>query len=123
MNHPVPFQCFCRTLGLVFQSENFSYNHYNNYMMDSWSYLNNPVPEPNHPKHRLHPADNFAALTMLQEHCKVNAVQFKPDIFSFSHKPNFSCVDVCFGYFLQNQKEQKGATFTRASNICKPVER
>lgn len=65
---------FCRTLGLVFQSENFSYNHYNNYIMDSWSYLNNPVPEPNHPKHRLHPADNFAALTMLQEHCKVNTV-------------------------------------------------
>ncbi|XP_037551406.1 grainyhead-like protein 3 homolog [Nematolebias whitei] len=80
------------TLGLVFQSENFSYNHYNNYIMDSWSYLNNPVPEPNHPKHRLHPADNFAALTMLQEHCK-------------------------------NQKEQKGAIFTRTNNICKPVER
>ncbi|XP_013870799.1 grainyhead-like protein 3 homolog [Austrofundulus limnaeus] len=80
------------TLGLVFQSENFNYNNYNNYIMDSWSYLNTPVPEPNHSKPRLNPEDNFTALTMLHEHCK-------------------------------NQKEQKVAAFSRANNICKPVER
>lgn len=45
-------------------------------MMDSWSYLNNPVSEPNHSKSRLNPEDNFAALTMLHEHCKVNRVEF-----------------------------------------------
>ncbi|XP_041827061.1 grainyhead-like protein 3 homolog [Melanotaenia boesemani] len=63
------------TLGLVFQSENFSYNHYTNYMMESWSYLDNPVSEPNHSKPRLHPEDNLAALTMLQEQCRSQKVQ------------------------------------------------
>ncbi|XP_017265306.1 grainyhead-like protein 3 homolog [Kryptolebias marmoratus] len=58
------------TLGLVFQSENFSYNPYNNYLMDSWPYLNNPVSDPNLAKPRLHPGDNLAALTMLHEHCR-----------------------------------------------------
>ncbi|XP_072221028.1 grainyhead-like protein 3 homolog [Leuresthes tenuis] len=58
------------TLGLVFQSENFSCNHYTNYMMDSWSYLDSPVPEQNNSKPRLHPGDNIAALTMLQEQCR-----------------------------------------------------
>lgn len=58
------------TLGLVFQSENFNYNRYTNYIMDSWSYLENPVPEPNHSKPRLHPGDDLAALTMLYEQCK-----------------------------------------------------
>ncbi|XP_049451369.1 grainyhead-like protein 3 homolog [Epinephelus fuscoguttatus] len=58
------------TLGLVFQSENFNYNRYNNYVMDSWSYLDSPVPEQNHPKPRLHPGDDLTALTMLYEQCK-----------------------------------------------------
>ncbi|XP_071354007.1 grainyhead-like protein 3 homolog [Trachinotus anak] len=58
------------TLGLVFQSENFNYNHYTNYIMDSWSYLESPVPDPNHSKPRLHPGDDLAALTMLYEQCK-----------------------------------------------------
>lgn len=57
-----------RTLGLVIQSENFNYNHYTNYIMDSWSYVENPVPEQ---KPRLHPGDDLAALTMLYEQCKV----------------------------------------------------
>lgn len=39
--------------------------------MDSWSYLENPVPEQNHSKSRLHPGDDLAALTMLYEQCKV----------------------------------------------------
>ncbi|XP_070776269.1 grainyhead-like protein 3 homolog [Enoplosus armatus] len=58
------------TLGLVFQSENFNYNRYTNHIMDSWSYLESPVPEPNHSKPRLHPGDDLAALTMLYEQCK-----------------------------------------------------
>lgn len=58
------------TLGLVFQSENFNYNHYTNYIMDSWSYLDSPIPELNHSKPRLHPGDNQTALTMLYEQCK-----------------------------------------------------
>lgn len=58
------------TLGLVFQSENFNYNRYTNYIMDSWSYLENPIPEQNHSKPRLHPGDDLAALTMLYEQCK-----------------------------------------------------
>ncbi|XP_038563307.1 grainyhead-like protein 3 homolog [Micropterus salmoides] len=58
------------TLGLVFQSENFNYNRYTNHVMESWSYLESPVPEPNHSKPRLHPGDDLAALTMLYEQCK-----------------------------------------------------
>ncbi|XP_031702842.1 grainyhead-like protein 3 homolog [Anarrhichthys ocellatus] len=58
------------TLGLVFQSENFNYNRYNNYNMDSWSYLESPILEQNPPKSRLHPGDDLAALTMLYEQCK-----------------------------------------------------
>ncbi|XP_054470392.1 grainyhead-like protein 3 homolog [Anoplopoma fimbria] len=58
------------TLGLVFQSENFNFNRYNNYAMDSWSYLESTLPEQNHPKPRLHPGDDLAALTMLYEQCK-----------------------------------------------------
>ncbi|XP_008306932.1 grainyhead-like protein 3 homolog isoform X2 [Cynoglossus semilaevis] len=58
------------TLGLVFQSENFNYNHYSNYNMDSWSYLETPVPPANHSKPRLHPGDDLAALTMLYEQCR-----------------------------------------------------
>lgn len=57
------------TLGLVFQSENFSYNNYPNYVMDSWSYLDNSVPEPNPSKPRF-PSDDLTALTMLYEQCK-----------------------------------------------------
>ncbi|CAJ1073450.1 grainyhead-like protein 3 homolog [Xyrichtys novacula] len=59
-----------RTLGLIFQSENFNLNRYTNHIMDSWSYLENPIPEPNPPKPRLHPGDDLAALTMLYEQCK-----------------------------------------------------
>lgn len=58
------------TLGLVFQSENFNYNRYTNHIMDPWSYLESPVPEPNHTKPRLHPGDDLTALTMLYEQCK-----------------------------------------------------
>ncbi|KAK2825953.1 hypothetical protein Q5P01_020167 [Channa striata] len=58
------------TLGLVFQSENFNLSRYTNYVMDSWSYLESPVPEPNHSKHRLHPGDDLVALNMLYEQCK-----------------------------------------------------
>ncbi|XP_041809848.1 grainyhead-like protein 3 homolog [Chelmon rostratus] len=58
------------TLGLVFQSENFNYNRYANHIMDSWSYMESPVPEPTHPKPRLHPGDDLAAITMLYEQCK-----------------------------------------------------
>ncbi|KAI3367646.1 hypothetical protein L3Q82_026484 [Scortum barcoo] len=59
-----------RTLGLVFQSENFNFNRYTNHIMDSWSYLESPVPEPNHSKPRLHPGDDLTALTMLYEQCR-----------------------------------------------------
>lgn len=48
--------------------------------MDSWPYLESPVPEQNHTKTRLHPGDDLAALTMLYEQCKVNNVE--------SSKPN-----------------------------------
>ncbi|KAM6912489.1 grainyhead-like protein 3 homolog [Xenentodon cancila] len=58
------------TLGLVFQSENFSYNPYTNCIMDSWPYLDNSANDPNHSKPRLNPADSLAALTMLHEQCR-----------------------------------------------------
>ncbi|XP_072314158.1 grainyhead-like protein 3 homolog [Eucyclogobius newberryi] len=58
------------TLGLVFQSENFNYNHYTNYNMDSWSYINSPVLEQNSTKPRLQPGDDITAITMLYEQCK-----------------------------------------------------
>ncbi|XP_020498380.1 grainyhead-like protein 3 homolog [Labrus bergylta] len=56
------------TLGLIFQSENF--NRYTNHIMESWSYMDNPVPELNHSKPRLQPGDDLTALTMLYEQCK-----------------------------------------------------
>ncbi|KAM4540795.1 grainyhead-like protein 3 homolog [Fundulus diaphanus] len=58
------------TLGLVFQSENFSYNHCTNYVMDSWPYLDTPMVEPNPSKVRLNPGETMTALTMLQEQCR-----------------------------------------------------
>uniref|UniRef100_A0A3Q2U4N5 Grainyhead like transcription factor 3 n=1 Tax=Fundulus heteroclitus TaxID=8078 RepID=A0A3Q2U4N5_FUNHE len=58
------------TLGLVFQSENFSYNHCANYVMDSWPYLEAPMAEPNPSKVRLNPGETMTALTMLQEQCR-----------------------------------------------------
>uniref|UniRef100_A0A3B3ZLW1 Grh/CP2 DB domain-containing protein n=1 Tax=Periophthalmus magnuspinnatus TaxID=409849 RepID=A0A3B3ZLW1_9GOBI len=64
---------FFRTLGVVFQSEIFNYNRYNNYTMDSmdsWPYMNSPVLEQNHSKPRLQPGDDIAAITMLYEQCK-----------------------------------------------------
>lgn len=70
--------CFsCRTLGLVFQSENFNFNRYSNHIMDPWSYIDSPVPEPNHSKTRLQPGDDLAALTMLYEQCKVDEAELK----------------------------------------------
>lgn len=59
-----------RTLGLVFQSENFNYNRFGNHLMDSWHYMDGPVPE--HSKPRLHPGEDLTALTMLYEQCKVS---------------------------------------------------
>lgn len=126
INHSTLLHISCRTLGLVFQSENFNYNHYNNYIMDSWSYLNNPVPEPNHSKPRLNPEDNFAALTMLHEHCKVKGGRFGCPVnqtLSSLVPSLISCADLCFLLLFQNQKEQKVSAFSRTNNICKPVER
>lgn len=64
----------CRTLGLVHQSENFIYNRYNSYAMDSWSYLESPVLEQTAPKPRLQPGEDLTALTLLYEQCKVGHV-------------------------------------------------
>lgn len=58
------------TLGLVFQSENFSYNRYSSCTMEPWSYMDNPLLEQNHSKPRLHPGDDLTAITMLYEQCK-----------------------------------------------------
>ncbi|XP_040056357.2 grainyhead-like protein 3 homolog isoform X1 [Gasterosteus aculeatus] len=58
------------TLGLVHQSENFIYNRYNSYAMDSWSYLESPVLEQTAPKPRLQPGEDLTALTLLYEQCK-----------------------------------------------------
>ncbi|XP_071384219.1 grainyhead-like protein 3 homolog [Centroberyx affinis] len=58
------------TLGLVLQNENFNYSRYSNYIMDSWSYLENPVPDLSRSKPRLHPGDDLTAITMLYEQCK-----------------------------------------------------
>ncbi|KAM8913882.1 grainyhead-like protein 3 homolog isoform 2-T2 [Spinachia spinachia] len=59
-----------QTLGLVLQSENFIYNRYNNYAMDSWSYLEGSVLEQTAPKPRLQPGDDLTALTLLYQQCK-----------------------------------------------------
>ncbi|KAM3871448.1 grainyhead-like protein 3 homolog [Diretmus argenteus] len=58
------------TLGLVLQNENFNYNRYPNYIMDSWPYLESPVPDLSRTKPRLHPTDDLTAITMLYEQCK-----------------------------------------------------
>lgn len=68
INQSKLFDSCCRTLGLVFQSENFSYNHCTNYVMDSWAYLDTPNPEQ---KLRLNPGETMTALTILQEQCRV----------------------------------------------------
>lgn len=68
------------TLGLVFQSENFSYNHYTNHIMDSWPYLDTTNPEPNHSKLRLNPGETMTALTMLQDQCR-NQKEQKATVF------------------------------------------
>lgn len=73
ISHCQLFAPSCRTLGLVFQSENFNYNRYTNHIMDSWSYLESSIPEQNHSKARLHPGDDLAAITMLYEQCKVDS--------------------------------------------------
>ncbi|XP_019743954.1 grainyhead-like protein 3 homolog isoform X2 [Hippocampus comes] len=67
-----------RTLGVVFQSENFNYNRYNANYMDPWSYMDNPMPEENLAKPRLHPGDDLAAITMLYEQCKSQKEQKVP---------------------------------------------
>ncbi|XP_061157240.1 grainyhead-like protein 3 homolog isoform X1 [Syngnathus typhle] len=67
------------TLGVVFQSENFNYNRYNtNYTMESWPYMDSPMPEENLAKPRLHPGDDLAAITMLYEQCKSQKDQKAP---------------------------------------------
>lgn len=76
INQSKLFDSCCRTLGLVFQSENFSYNHYANSIMDSWPYLDTPNPDPNHSKLRLNPGETMTAITMLQEQCRVRHLQF-----------------------------------------------
>ncbi|MED6286834.1 hypothetical protein CHARACLAT_010070 [Characodon lateralis] len=67
------------TLGLVFQNENFSYNHHTNYIMESWPYLESPNPESNHSKPRLNPGETMTAITMLQEQCRKEQ---KPALFN-----------------------------------------
>ncbi|MED6260153.1 hypothetical protein ATANTOWER_004597 [Ataeniobius toweri] len=67
------------TLGLVFQNENFSYNHHTNYIMESWPYLESPNPESNHSKPRLNSGETMTALTMLQEQCRKEQ---KPALFN-----------------------------------------
>ncbi|XP_038134089.1 grainyhead-like protein 3 homolog [Cyprinodon tularosa] len=71
------------TLGLVFQSENFSYNHYANSIMDSWPYLDTPNTDPNHSKLRLNPGETMTAITMLQEQCR-NQKEQKIGVFNRS---------------------------------------
>ncbi|XP_023807618.1 grainyhead-like protein 3 homolog [Oryzias latipes] len=66
------------TLGLVFKSENFSFNPY---IMDAWSYLDNSGTDPSFSKTKLHSGDNLAALTMLQEHCR-NQKEQKAAVFN-----------------------------------------
>lgn len=68
INQSKLFDSCCRTLGLAFQSENFSYNHCTNYVMDSWPYPDTPNPEQ---KFRLNPGEPMTALTILQEQCRV----------------------------------------------------
>ncbi|KAK7919042.1 hypothetical protein WMY93_010326 [Mugilogobius chulae] len=60
------------TLGLVFQSENFTYNRYTTTTnkMDSWSHINSQLLEQNNSKPRLQPGDDITAITMLYEQCK-----------------------------------------------------
>uniref|UniRef100_A0A3Q3EJJ7 Grainyhead-like transcription factor 3 n=1 Tax=Labrus bergylta TaxID=56723 RepID=A0A3Q3EJJ7_9LABR len=102
----------CRTLGLIFQSENF--NRYTNHIMESWSYMDNPVPELNHSKPRLQPGDDLTALTMLYEQCKVdNAESWESDLYSllstsltFFPVQHFCLAYInlyCFLRFLQSQ--------------------
>ncbi|KAM8834333.1 grainyhead-like protein 3 homolog [Synchiropus picturatus] len=62
------------TLGLVSQSENFNYNRYASYNMDSWSYLESQMTEESH-KPKLQPGDDLTALTMLYEQCKTQKEQ------------------------------------------------
>lgn len=101
------FSPVCRTLGLVFQSENFNYNHYSNYNMDSWSYLETPVPPANHSKPRLHPGDDLAALTMLYEQCRVKTqMTNKPIQNPVSRRTGIMFVFFCF-YFCRTKRSKK----------------
>uniref|UniRef100_A0A8C6UHT7 Grainyhead-like transcription factor 3 n=1 Tax=Neogobius melanostomus TaxID=47308 RepID=A0A8C6UHT7_9GOBI len=63
------------TLGLIFQSENFSYNRLTSCAMDSWPYMDSSVLEQNHSKPRLQPGDDMTAITMLYEQCKTQKEQ------------------------------------------------
>ncbi|KAJ3613430.1 hypothetical protein NHX12_019679 [Muraenolepis orangiensis] len=60
------------TLGVVLLNENFNYNRYTNFIMDSWSYMDNPI------KPRLNPGDDLTAITMLYEQCKNQKEQKMP---------------------------------------------
>lgn len=123
ISHSKRVSSLCRTLGLVFQSENFNHNRYTNYIMDSWSYLDNPVPEQNHSKPRLHPGDDLAALTMLYEQCKVAHAKSVPKWITcyITWRVQFSPWQL-FDFLIlssQSQKEQKISSCNRGGNVCK----
>ncbi|XP_046904700.1 grainyhead-like protein 3 homolog isoform X2 [Hypomesus transpacificus] len=55
------------TIGLGLQNENFNYQRYSNYIMDSWSYMES---DQSRPKPRMNPEVDLTALTMLHDQCK-----------------------------------------------------
>lgn len=93
--------------------------------MDSWAYMENPVPPlENHSKARLHPGDDLAALTMLYEQCKVdnaesvatrNQTNLKVGSY-FSDFGQFFFFSQFHFFFFQNQKEQKITACNRTGN-------
>lgn len=99
------FNFFFRTLGLVFQSENFNFNRYSNHIMDPWSYIDSPVPEQNLSKPRLQPGDDLAALTMLYEQCKVDKDQLSIIKISDLCICMCLCVYICIHNNLLNIKQ------------------
>uniref|UniRef100_A0A3B4GP03 Grainyhead like transcription factor 3 n=1 Tax=Pundamilia nyererei TaxID=303518 RepID=A0A3B4GP03_9CICH len=58
----------------------FSYNNYSNYAMDSWSYLDNSITEPNPSKSRL--PEELTALSMFYEQCGFSVIAnlFSPQL-------------------------------------------
>ncbi|KAM6973720.1 LOW QUALITY PROTEIN: grainyhead-like protein 3 homolog [Aplochiton taeniatus] len=63
------------TLGLVLQNENFNYQRYTNYIMDSWAYMDSSVTDLSRAKARLNPEDDLTAITMLYDQCKTQREQ------------------------------------------------